>query len=155
MKEGRNKGRKGVRAGGPGWGKGGPERHLASLKRPTLCAVGSASIARAFPRFSPSFVILAFVRVRPILSALSATMFTFVAILASLVSASAFAPAARVASSSALRMSFEDAIGAQRESHFRIDLLEVQECKLTNLSSCLSHSPSGFLGSSRPPEGCR
>ena len=37
----------------------------------------------------------------------------FLAILASLVSVAAFAPSARMASSSALKMSFEDALGAQ------------------------------------------
>jgi hypothetical protein len=41
------------------------------------------------------------------------TMFKCIAILASLVSASAFAPASRMAGSSALKMSFENAIGAQ------------------------------------------
>ena len=40
-------------------------------------------------------------------------MFRALAILASFVSASAFAPASRVSSSSALTMSFENAIGAQ------------------------------------------
>ena len=40
-------------------------------------------------------------------------MFKFIAILASLVSAAAFAPASRVARSSALKMNFEDALGAQ------------------------------------------
>jgi len=40
-------------------------------------------------------------------------MFKFLAMLASLVSASAFAPASRMATSSALKMGFEDAIGAQ------------------------------------------
>ena len=40
-------------------------------------------------------------------------MFKFIAILASLVSASAFAPASRMAGSSALKMGFEDALGAQ------------------------------------------
>ena len=40
-------------------------------------------------------------------------MFKFVAILASLVGAAAFAPASRMASSSALKMGFEDALGAQ------------------------------------------
>ena len=40
-------------------------------------------------------------------------MFKFIAILASLVSASAFAPASRMAPASALKMSFEDALGAQ------------------------------------------
>ena len=40
-------------------------------------------------------------------------MFKFIAILASLVSASAFAPASRMAGSSSLQMAFKDAIGAQ------------------------------------------
>ena len=40
-------------------------------------------------------------------------MFKFIAILASLVSASAFAPASRMAGSFALKMGFEDALGAQ------------------------------------------
>jgi len=40
-------------------------------------------------------------------------MFKFIALLASLVSVAAFAPASRMASSSALKMSFEDALGAQ------------------------------------------
>jgi len=40
-------------------------------------------------------------------------MFKFIAILASLVSVAAFAPVGRVATSSALKMSFDDALGAQ------------------------------------------
>ena len=40
-------------------------------------------------------------------------MFQFIALLASIVGVSAFAPASRVATSSALRMGFEDALGAQ------------------------------------------
>jgi hypothetical protein len=40
-------------------------------------------------------------------------MFKLITIIASLVSASAFAPASRMASSSALKMSFEEALGAQ------------------------------------------
>ena len=40
-------------------------------------------------------------------------MFKFIAILASIVGAAAFAPASRMASSSALKMGFEDALGAQ------------------------------------------
>ena len=40
-------------------------------------------------------------------------MFKFIALLASLISVAAFAPASRVASSSALKMSFENALGAQ------------------------------------------
>jgi hypothetical protein len=40
-------------------------------------------------------------------------MFRFIALIASLISAAAFAPAARVARSSALKMSFESEIGAQ------------------------------------------
>ena len=48
-------------------------------------------------------------------------MFAKIFALASLVAVSAFAPASRMATSSALKMSFEDAIGAQaplvRSSH--------------------------------------
>jgi hypothetical protein len=40
-------------------------------------------------------------------------MFKFVTILASLVGASAFAPASRMASSSSMKMAFEDALGSQ------------------------------------------
>ena len=53
-------------------------------------------------------------------------MFKFVTILASLVGASAFAPASRMATSSALKMSFEDALGAQAPLGFwdPLNLLE-------------------------------
>ena len=47
-------------------------------------------------------------------------MFRALAILASLIGASAFAPASMRATSSALRMSFEDAIGAQGKKITRL-----------------------------------
>ena len=63
-------------------------------------------------------------------------MFAKIFALASLVSVSAFAPASRMATSSALKMSFEDAIGAQaplvRSYHF-LFYLNISLTYLTNL----------------------
>jgi hypothetical protein len=56
------------------------------------------------------------------------TMFKFIAILASLVSASAFAPASRMAPASALKMSFEDALGAQAPLGFWDPLGVLEYC---------------------------
>ena len=52
----------------------------------------------------------------------------FIAILASLVSVAAFAPASRVAPSAALKMSFEDALGAQAPLGFWDPLGEIMRC---------------------------
>jgi len=52
-------------------------------------------------------------KIRYILPLYDSKMFRTIALLASFIGASAFAPAGRVATSSALKMSFEDALGAQ------------------------------------------
>ena len=58
----------------------------------------------------------------------------YIAVLASLVSVAAFAPSARMASSSALKMSFEDALGAQAPLGFWDPLGNL----FTRTSCCIS-----------------